>query len=299
MMKKNDEIAELFLQDKKKKERKTTRRANNLNGQKWLIYSISIWSDIQKTPEEIKLKHPAMFPKELPKRLIEIFMREDQKKVLDPFVGVGSTLLAARELKKEGIGIEISKEYGNIIKKRLTPESVIFSDETQDETEQKVYIDNARNLLNYVGEESIDLCITSPPYWNILSQKRTADNKTIRNYNETNANLGEIYDYKEFLNSLGKIFGEVYKTLKEGSYCIVVVMDIRKKNKFFPFHIDIIEMLENQKFILDDIIIWDRRKEYNNLKPLGYPSVFRINKTHEYILIFQKPKKEKDERKRK
>jgi hypothetical protein len=43
-------------------------------------------------------------------------------------------------------------------------------------------------------------------------------------------------------------------------------------------------------FIYDDLIIWDRRHEHNNMRPLGYPSVFRINKAHEYILIFQKPK---------
>jgi hypothetical protein len=41
-------------------------------------------------------------------------------------------------------------------------------------------------------------------------------------------------------------------------------------------------------FTLDDIIIWDRRREYNNLRPLGYPTVFRVNKVHEFILIFQK-----------
>jgi len=43
-------------------------------------------------------------------------------------------------------------------------------------------------------------------------------------------------------------------------------------------------------FIYDDIIIWDRRHEYNNMRPLGYPAVFRVNKAHEFILIFQKPK---------
>ena len=42
-------------------------------------------------------------------------------------------------------------------------------------------------------------------------------------------------------------------------------------------------------FLFDDLIIWDRKHEYNNLRPLGHPSVFRINRVHEYILIFQKP----------
>ena len=43
-------------------------------------------------------------------------------------------------------------------------------------------------------------------------------------------------------------------------------------------------------FLFDDLIIWDRKHEYNNLRPLGHPSVFRINRVHEYILIFQKPR---------
>jgi len=47
--------------------------------------------------------------------------------------------------------------------------------------------------------------------------------------------------------------------------------------------------MEEIGFVFDDLIIWDRRHEYNNMRPLGYPYVFRINKAHEYILIFQKP----------
>jgi hypothetical protein len=51
---------------------------------------------------------------------------------------------------------------------------------------------------------------------------------------------------------------------------------------------DITAKMQEIGFTLDDIIIWDRRQEYNNLRPLGYPSVFRVNKVHEFILIFQK-----------
>jgi hypothetical protein len=36
-------------------------------------------------------------------------------------------------------------------------------------------------------------------------------------------------------------------------------------------------------------MIWDRQKEYNNMRPLGYPYSFIVNKVHEYILIFKKP----------
>jgi hypothetical protein len=41
---------------------------------------------------------------------------------------------------------------------------------------------------------------------------------------------------------------------------------------------------------MKDIIIWDRQKEYNNMRPLGYPYSFVVNKVHEYILLFEKVK---------
>ena len=65
-------------------------------------------------------------------------------------------------------------------------------------------------------------------------------------------------------------------------------MDIRVGSDFIPFHIDVINMMKNINFLLEDIIIWDRRAEYSNLRPLGYPYVFIVNKVHEYILIFRK-----------
>jgi hypothetical protein len=65
-------------------------------------------------------------------------------------------------------------------------------------------------------------------------------------------------------------------------------MDLRKKDKFFPLHIDISKMMSELGFELEDIMIWDRQHEYNNMKTLGYPYVFRVNKVHEFMLIFWK-----------
>jgi hypothetical protein len=66
-------------------------------------------------------------------------------------------------------------------------------------------------------------------------------------------------------------------------------MDIRKKKQFYPFHADLAGTMQEIGYLWDDIIIWDRRLEYNNFRPLGYPFVFRVNKAHEFLLIFQKP----------
>ena len=90
------------------------------------------------------------------------------------------------------------------------------------------------------------------------------------------------------LSALQGIFTGVFQALRTGAYCIVVVMDVRKQNRLYPLHLDLSQRLLATGFTLDDIIIWDRRQEYNYLRPLGYPYVFRVNKVHEYILIFQK-----------
>jgi DNA modification methylase len=82
----------------------------------------------------------------------------------------------------------------------------------------------------------------------------------------------------------------VHEVLKPGKMCVVIVMDIRVQSQFIPFHIDVINMMKEVGFILEDIIIWDRRKEYSNLRPLGFPYVFIVNKVHEYILIFRRNK---------
>jgi DNA modification methylase len=250
-----------------------------------LRYSVSVWSDIRKTKEETALKHPAMFPIALACRLIECFTNSEASLILDPFAGVGSTLLAAKESGKDAIGLEISPEFVQIAEGRMSQMNLFG-----EETEIKIHTADSRELYRYISPNSVDMVVTSPPYWDILLQKRTADNKEQRDYGNTEADLGKIRDYEKFLLELRKIFEQVYNVMKPKSYCCVIVMDLRKKNHFYPYHIDISQFMQEIGFIFDDLMIWNRGQEYNNLRPLGYPSVFRVNKVHEFILIFQKPK---------
>ncbi len=266
---------------------KSKPHANELDGKTWTRYSISIWSELRKTTEEMMLRHPAMFPLELASRAIACFTNASDQVVLDPFAGVGTTVIAARQAGKRGIGIEISPEFARIAQDRLT---YVLPLEDIPGGEGIIHTDDAHNLLNYVQPETVDFCLTSPPYWDILLRPRTADYKEQRDYGDAEADIGKIADYKEFLAALGKIMEGVFAALRPGKYCLVVVMDIRKKDRFYPFHADVATTMQDVGFIFDDLLIWDRRHEYNNMRPLGYPYVFRVNKAHEYILIFQKPR---------
>lgn len=274
----------------------------NLKGDEWTRLSISVWDDIAKTHEERKLKHPAMFPSMLVRRLIKIFSYRDREVVLDPFLGIGSTLFGAALEGRSGVGFEIVPEFTQKAKQRLKllgnelfsafapafldrPEHIEFP---TDERKLVIYQVDARKLSECLSPKSIHLCITSPPYWNILTRKRTADYKETRKYSDLPEDLGNIPEYPTFLDELGKVFSQVRETLLPDRYMIVVVMDIRQGPYFVPYHMDIAHIVTRIGFSFEDIIIWDRRKEYNNLRPLGYPYKFIVNKTHEYILIFRK-----------
>jgi DNA modification methylase len=259
--------------------RPAPRRGNSLDGRTWTRYSISVWSDIRKSKEELALKHPALFPAHLVERLIECFLPPEGNVVLDPFCGLGSTVVAAHSLGRVGIGLDINPEYIEVARHRLGP----CSDGC------RVVCADAGAVSDHVEPETVDLVITSPPYWDVLTRRRSADRKAVRNYGDDGKDLGRVPDYQQFLAALGAVFGEVKRALRPRAYCIVVVMDLRKGKVFHPLHSDLAAVMQEAGYLWDDIIVWDRRHEYNNFRPLGYPSVFRVNKAHEYLLIFQKP----------
>jgi len=226
----------------KQARRKPARKCNALDGKRWLQNSISVWSDIRKTTEETRLKHPALFPTMLVERLIETFLPPDGNLILDPFAGIGSTLVAAQKLGRRAIGVELSPEFAAVARKRLTGGETA-SEATARKGERisqcEIVVGSANDLAKWVAPNSVDLCVTSPPYWDILNQRRTADMKATRHYGNLEHDLGTIADYHAFLDALVAVCRQVLAALKPGAYCCVVVMDLRKKNRFFPLHSDL------------------------------------------------------------
>ncbi len=197
---------------------------------------------------------------------------------------------------KAGIGFEVCSEYVKLARQRIRDEAMlpgmqVGQQDEADAEQVRILEADARRLEEYLEPNSVDLCVTSPPYWDILSRRRTADGKDTRDYGAADADISRIPDYWGFIGALCDIFTAVLRVLRPGKYCVVNVMDIRKKDVFYPFHSDLARHMVGIGFTYDDLIIWDRRREYNNMRPLGYPSVFRINRAHEFLLIFQKPSK--------
>lgn len=259
------------------------KRANDLDRKTWLKYSMSVWSDIKRTAEERRLDHPAPFPEQLVRRLIECYTTSEDMVILDPFAGTGTTLVAAKRMGKQGIGFEIYDDFADIARVRCAQGSF------WDGPDARLFRADARRMAEFLEEESVDLVITSPPYWDVLNRPRSKLWTQRRDdYGDSTADLGNIPDYGQFLEALEAIFREVHRVLKAEKFCIVIVMDISRDRTFYPFHVDVIRMMQDAGFNLEDIFIWDRRSEYHDLVPFGYPACFRAFKAHEYILVFRK-----------
>lgn len=256
------------------------KRANALSGGEWLRRSFSIWRNLGKNGEEKKLRHPAIFTVKLVSQLLESYTSCNGEILLDPFAGSGSALMAALEKNMSAIGLDINPQFQKIFVNRATQLSLPSTWE--------YHLHDAHDMSKIIKSESVDICITSPPYWNVLNRRRTADGKQSSPYSKMQNDLGNMSSYSDFLSSISDIVGEIHNTLKPNGIFILNVMDLRQKSKFYPLHIDAINCALPHGFTLEDIIIWDRQDEYNNMRPLGYPYKFIINKVHEYLLIFRK-----------
>lgn len=83
----------------------------------WREYSNGLWTFAPQTGQK-KIGHPAMFPVELPTRLIKMLTYKGDV-ILDPFMGAGTTGIACVNTDRRFIGIEIDEKYFNIAKKRV------------------------------------------------------------------------------------------------------------------------------------------------------------------------------------
>ena len=91
--------------------------------------------------------HIAMFPEELPKRLIKMFAFKGET-VLDPFMGSGTTNLAARNLERNSIGYEINPEFIEIAKQKLNTNQADTSGTTYKFLTDKINIDLKKEFEN-------------------------------------------------------------------------------------------------------------------------------------------------------
>lgn len=269
-------------------------KLNELSGKQWASLSKSV-ERYPDTRSKKQKTHGASFPESLAEKQIQIYTKKGDK-ILDPFLGVGTVLDAARRTGRNAIGIEINRDFVKLAKKDIHG---FF-----DNTSQTIIHDDVRNILKHIKPESIDFVITSPPYANLLngikgnfaakwvehSKLNILENP--KPYSSDSRDFGNL-SYEDFLKDITNVFKDTFIVLKNDCYAVWVVKDYRDFKHAKPyvnFHSDIITCAEKAGFILWDIRIYDQT-QFRPLVVLGFPSRnFYLNIGHSYLLVFKKQK---------
>jgi DNA modification methylase/transcriptional regulator with XRE-family HTH domain len=266
-------------------------RLNALTSKEWVPETVSVWTQrglgAGHPDAQIERQHPAPFSFTDVSRLVRFFSKPGDT-VLDPFVGVGSTLKACALEGRRGIGIELNPKYADLARRRLDTE---IRDLITTAVDQKIIEGDARDKLRDLADRSVDFVVTSPPYWNILhkedhkARQERKDHDLDTRYGDDKRDLGNVGDYGDFLKELSTILGECARTLKPKKYMTVIVSDFRDKSRFIMFHADLAAALGKFGLELRGLkVLYQRHKK---IFPYGYPYAYVPNIHHQYILILQ------------
>jgi len=281
-----------------------SKHINCLTAKEWVVSQLGVWQFYYESRDVRDKKiHPATYPIALAKRCISLFTHEGEL-VLDPFVGSGTTLLAANDLNRNAVGFDLKEEYVQVSRSRLPYE---FSHELPDEydgdgTRQIAFCDDARNIPDYLEEESISLIMTSPPFANLLNRPRLnksrrgaerKNNQYLKNeqYSQDDRDLGTL-TVDDFQMEMAKIFEGFLPLLKERGHCVIDVPDMWWENQRITIHMAVVEALREVGYELRNTVIWDRTNIVNRVGIFGWPSNYiTMGTTFEYLLDFWKPQR--------
>lgn len=265
-------------------------KLNDLTGKEWIKFSKSWFIHRPPKRNEEEILHPAKFPESLIEDFISFFTKKGDW-VLDPFLGTGSTLIAAGKLNRNAVGIELSKDYFDSAVRRIKKNK--FTVQVQP------LHGSSENLLEIVRSNIsenllFDYVITSPPYWNQLErnslrQKARKEKGLSTKYSEDSADLGNIKDYYVFIERQAEIFDKVYDVTKPHGYLTIIINNVYFDGKLYPLAFDTAISLTKRgerSWVLKDEKIW--LQDDKPLVALGVNSAWVANRHHQYCLIFRK-----------
>lgn len=265
---------------------------NCLTAKEWLKCQLGVWQFSYESRDiRDKNVHPATFPIALATRVISLFTHRGEL-VLDPFVGSGTTLVAARDLERNAVGFDLKEEYVQLCRERLAQTTL------WERTKQIAVCDDARNIPAYLEPETVALIFTSPPYANLLNRQRLNKSRRFRKndqylrveqYSQDPRDLGTL-TLDDYSQAMGEIFAGLLPLLRRRAHCVINVPDMWWQDERVTLHIAVVEALRKVGYELRNIIIWDRTNVVNRVGIFGWPSNYiTMGTTFEYLLDFWRP----------
>jgi len=287
---------------------------NELSGEEWLYFTKSVWSTAYPSElgHALRKRHGANKPPRLMARLIEFFTRSGEL-VLDPFAGVGGTLLGAGIARgpRRALGIELSPDwvavYEEVLLEALAARDglgPVLTDlgssdpggpRTFDPSGLELRVGDALAVLPTLAAESVDFIATDPPYNMQLPITMAGGPLAVRHANRRTsyamvssdpADVANAPSYEAFLEHMGRALVELYRVLRPGRYATLVIRDAYQGGRYLFTAADVAGRAGAAGFVVKGDLIWYQAG--TRLRPYGYPKVFVPNIAHQHIIVLRK-----------
>jgi DNA modification methylase len=288
-------------------------RLNELSGEEWLYFTKSLWTTAY--PSELghaaRRAHGANKPPRLMARLIEFFTRSGEL-VLDPFAGVGGTLLGAAICRgpRRAVGIELeprwARVYEAVVHDALAEAwglGPVLADlgagdpggpRRFDPSGCRMEIGDAAEVLPSLEDQSIDFVATDPPYnpqlrltmsGGALAEVHANRRTDYAMVTESPADLANSASYPEYLDRMEGILGQLRRVLRDGRYATIILRDAYQDGRYRFTAADLAARAERAGFVTKGDLVWYQAG--TRLRPYGYPRVFVPNIVHQHILVLR------------
>lgn len=245
-----------------------------------------------RRPNEIL--HPAKYPETLVAEFLDLFT-EPGDRVFDPMVGTGRTVVAAIRTGRHGYGVELTPHYTGIARERVARERAQPSPSGAHPVGLIVQGDATRlDGIPELAGLQFDYVVTSPPYWSMLTNPGSENQRARRQrnlplvYSDDARDLGNIEDYDTFLALLQSVYEQVAAKLVDGGHLTVVVKNVKRDHILYPLAWDLVRRLcgADGKYDYVGTTLWCQ--DDVGMKPFAVGIHWVSNIVHTYCLHFRK-----------
>lgn len=262
---------------------------NDLTGKEWIKLTKSFWTSEKCADDKVAFAHPAPFLIRDIEKLISFYTKKGMV-VLDPFMGSGTTGIAAYNLGRLSVGIDLNEQYKELAIERYAAKGMSSND-------YQYTLGDSTKIISSLPP--VDYIVTSPPYHNILQNKskgirndnshkgyRNGARQGVEYYSDMPNDLGNQDTYENFIELLTKVMRQCFSVLKEKKYCSIVISDFTVDKQEICVQADIVRLMQKVgfEFVGTTVLLQDNKPLY----PFGYPYAYKINHMHQNIITFRK-----------